>query len=117
MSHAPRYRTSVGGFESVIEAVVGDFPPEMDADLAGPAVVEAAPEPRVDDLLAELVCRVEVVHGIEVSGRSGGVEAADVEIDLVGAQELSEDFERRGPTKPVLELPAAKDGSGEVIAP
>ena len=32
--------------------------------------------------LAELVCRVELVHRIEVSGRAGGVEAADVEVDL-----------------------------------
>jgi hypothetical protein len=48
----------------VVEAVVRDFESEMNAYLAGPAVVDAAPESRVDDLLAELVCSVKVVHSI-----------------------------------------------------
>ena len=69
-----------------------DLLSEMDSGLAGAAVVEAAPEPRADDLFAELVCCVEVMRGSEVSGRSVGVEAGDVEIDLIGAQELGEDF-------------------------
>ena len=65
-----------------------DLLSEVDAHLAGTAVVDSAPEPRADDLFAELFCRVEVVHRIEVSGESDGVEAADVEVDLIGAQEL-----------------------------
>ena len=78
-----------------------DLLSEMDAHLARSAVVEAAPESRVDDLLPELFCRVEVVHGIEVSGRSGGVEAVDVEVDPVGAQELGEDLCHRGRVRAV----------------
>ena len=88
MSNAPRFQESSGGLECVVKAEVRDLLSEMDAHLTGPTVVDAAPEPRADDLLAELGCRVEVVHGIEVSGGSGGVEAADVEVDLIGAQEL-----------------------------
>src|SRR3954451_1209052 len=83
---------SAGGFESLVQAVVRDLLSEMDARLARAAVVDGGPEPRTDDLLPELVSRFEVVHGIEVAGRPGGVEAVDVEVDLLGAQELGEDF-------------------------
>src|SRR5690242_7688241 len=82
---APRCRESSARLEGVVKAVVRDLLPELDSGLTGPAVMESAPKSRVDDLLAELICRVEVVHGVQVSGRSGGVEAVDVEVDLVGA--------------------------------
>ena len=90
MSHALA-TDSAGGFEGVVQAKVRDLLSEMDADLARPAVVDAAPEPRADDLLPELFCRIEVVHGSEVAGRPVGG-AVDVEVDVIGAQELGEDF-------------------------
>ena len=80
MSKPLAHQESSSGLECVVKAEVCDLLSEVDTHLAGPTVVDAAPEPRADDLLAELGCRVEVVHGIEVSGSSGGVEAADVEV-------------------------------------
>src|SRR6266550_4090268 len=68
----------------------------MDAYLAGTAVVDAAPESRVDDLLPELLCRVKVVHSIQVPREPGGVEAMDVEIDVVSAQEFAKDLGHGG---------------------
>ena len=56
---------------------------------AGEAVVEAAPDARVDDLGSHVVGRVEVLYRVQVSGRPAGIEAVDVEIDLTGAEERS----------------------------
>ena len=49
--------------------------------------MQPSPESGVDDLVAELVRRVEVPDRVQVPGRPGGVEAVNVQVDLVRAQE------------------------------
>ena len=71
-SRAPRYRGSAGGLELVVEAETRDLFSEMDAYLAGSAVVDGDPESRVNNLVPELGGSVEVVHGIEVAGEPAG---------------------------------------------
>ena len=63
--------------------------------------MDAAPEPGADDLVPELCRGVEVVHGVEVPRCPRGVEAADVQIDAVSAQELGEDLRHRGGVRTV----------------
>ena len=55
----------------MLEVVVGDVSAECDSGDAGEAVVEAGPDARVDDLGAEVVGRVEVLHCVEVAGGPG----------------------------------------------
>src|SRR4051794_39754613 len=40
-------------------------------------------------------------HGIEVAGRAGGVEAVEVEVDVVGTEELAEYLGHRRRVRPV----------------
>jgi hypothetical protein len=50
----------------------------------------ARPESGVDDFVAEVVRHVEVPHRVEVPGRPGRVEAVNVKVDLVRAEEGAE---------------------------
>ena len=79
----------------VSEVVLRDVAAKDDAGDAREAVVQARPDPRVDDLRAKVVRRFEVAHGIEVSGRPRGIEAVDVEVDVVGAEEGAEHLGHR----------------------
>src|SRR6266542_5323555 len=74
----------LAGSEGVPEVVFRDLPAEDNAGDAREVVVQARPESGVDDLVAEVVWRVEVPYRVQVPGRPGGVEAVNVEVDLVG---------------------------------
>src|SRR5215217_8286419 len=51
--------------------------------------MDAAPEPRVDNVASKSIGGVVVTHGIEVARRAGSVETADVEVDVVGTEEFA----------------------------
>jgi hypothetical protein len=53
--------------------------------------MQSRPDPVVDDPAPKLVRGFEVEHSVQVSGRPGGVEAVDVEVDLVGVEERAEE--------------------------
>jgi hypothetical protein len=55
-------------------------------------VVQPSPDAGVDDFAAEVIRRVEVPHRIQVAGRPGRVEAVDVDIDRVRAEEGAVDL-------------------------
>ena len=70
------------------QVVLRDLTAELDAGLAGEAVVDAAPDAGVDDLGPEIGGRREVTHGVQVAGRPGRVEAVDVDVDRISPEEL-----------------------------
>src|SRR6266516_3125770 len=76
----------VDGSEGVPEVVVRDVAAEDNAGDTREAVVQTRPDSGVDDLAPELAGRFKVDHRIQISGRPGGVEAMDVEVNLIGAE-------------------------------
>src|SRR6478752_3155979 len=98
---APSWRAPVPGvvladrLKRVLEVVLCNVAAHDDAGDAREAVVQSRPDPRVDDPAPKLVRGFEVEHGIEVSGRPRRIEAVDVEVDLVGVEEGSEDLGHR----------------------
>src|SRR6266511_5005740 len=89
-------RVLVEGSEGVRQVEGRELAAEDNAGDAGEVVVQPRPESGVDDLVAEVVGHVEVPHGIQVPGRPGGVEAVDIEADLVRAEEGAEHLGHRG---------------------
>src|SRR5262249_43943447 len=71
------------------------------------AIVQTAPEPRVHDLIAELIRPVEVAHGVQVACRSRRVEAVDVELDPARLQELGQHLGHRR-AEPTVNIMAAR---------
>src|SRR2546430_8298140 len=78
------------------EVEVRDLAADDDAGDTGEVVVQPCPESGVNDILAEVVRHVEVPHGVEVPRRPGGIEAVEIEIDLVRAEEGAEHLGHRG---------------------
>lgn len=77
------------------EVVLRDVTAEDDAGDTGEVVVQSRPEARIDNLVAKIVRHVEVPNGIQVPGRPAGVEAVDVKIEALSAEEVGEDFGHR----------------------
>src|SRR6266498_2266922 len=74
------------------QVVVRDVAPENDTSHAGEVIVQACPEARINDLVAKIVRHVEVAYRIQVAGRAGGVEAVDIEVEALSAEEVAEDL-------------------------
>src|SRR6266436_5530272 len=74
------------------EVVLRNVAAERYARDAGEVVMQARPEARIDNLVAEVIRHVEVVHSVQVPGRASGVEAVDVKIETLGGEEVGEDF-------------------------
>jgi hypothetical protein len=74
----------------VLEVVHSDLTAEDDAGDAGEVLVQSGPEPRVDDFVAEVIRHLEVPQRVHVSGRSGGVEPVNINVDLVGTEKGAE---------------------------
>src|SRR5581483_505701 len=76
--------------EAVLEVVVGDLLAELHTGDDGEAVVEASPDARVCDLRSHVVRSREMLHGVQIPRRTVRIEAVDVEIDLIRAEEGAE---------------------------
>src|SRR6266545_8033476 len=83
---------SLDRLEGVPEVEVRDLAAEDDAGHAGEVVVQARPEAGVDDLVAEVVRRVEVPYRVQVPRRPGRIEPVDIEVDLVRTEEGAENL-------------------------
>ena len=62
------------------------------------------PDSSVDNLLAEVVRHVEVPYRVQVPRRPGRVEAVDIEVDLVRAEEGGEHLDQRRSNRAVGHL-------------
>src|SRR6266496_1337287 len=82
--------------KGVPQVVLCDVAPENDTSHAGEVIVQACPEARIDDLVAKIVRHVEVAYRIQVADRAGGVEAVDIEVEALSAEEVAEDISHRG---------------------
>ena len=83
-------RSLPGRPERVIEIVVCHLPSEVDACLARSAVMDAPPQPCVDDLLSQLGGGIEMLRSIQIC--HGPISAVDVDVDCSGLQVLGQDF-------------------------
>src|SRR5262249_14163583 len=72
------------GLESVAQVEVRHVTAEDRTGYTGEVVVQPRPDTGVDDFLAEVIRHVEMLHRVQVSGGSGGVEAVDIQVDLSG---------------------------------
>src|SRR5689334_9294138 len=57
--------------------------------------MQTCPEPCVDNLVTKIVRHFEVAYGVQVAGRPGCVEAVDVEIEVLRAEEAAEHLDHR----------------------
>src|SRR5881628_1274314 len=86
----PPTRLVVVGPECVRQIPVRDVPSERGACKAGEAVVQASPDACVRDFCDQVVAPEEVMNGVEVPRRPGGIEAGDVEVDVRRAEHACE---------------------------
>src|SRR5450759_4902507 len=85
LGRGARRSAAVGGEQAkgVPQVVLGHASTEGYAGLARGAVVQPGPQPRVDDLGAQVVGSTEVVNRVEVAGRAVCVEPMDIHVDPV----------------------------------
>src|SRR5690242_2161568 len=73
------------------QVVLRDVPSEHYAGNAREVVVQTCPEPRVDNLVAKIVCHLKMDDGIAASG----AEAMNVNVDPLRAEKRAEDLRHR----------------------
>ena len=71
---------------------MSDFLSELYPGFSRIAVVQARPQSCLDDFTPQLLRRIEVAYGVQVSRAAIGIEAVNIEVDVPGPQELAEDL-------------------------
>src|SRR6266446_870845 len=77
------------------EVVLRDVTSEHHPSNAREMVVHTCPEPRIDNLVAKIVCHLKLAYGTQVASGASGVKAMNVKVDALRAKKSAEDLGHR----------------------
>ena len=77
------------------EVVLRDMATKDHPGDTGKVVVQARPEPCIDDLVAKVIRHFEIVYGIQVASWSGCIETMDLQVEALRAEKAAEHLGHR----------------------
>jgi hypothetical protein len=82
---------SVERSKGLPEVVLRDVTSEHHPSNAREMVVQTCPEPRIDNLVAKIVCHLKLAYGTQVASGASGIKAMNVKVDALRAKKGAED--------------------------
>ena len=79
--------------------------------------MQACPEPCIENLVAKIVRHFEVPYRIQIRGRTGGVEAVEIEIEALCAEKAAEDLGHRRRDRAITSVSSWSGGNPPEAAP